>query len=243
MGRKNYTTKENEACKVGRNMLEGGDVHTELPWKSPEDGELEKYAERTRRSLIERLRDWQDQRSWDEFYRTYWRLIYAVSVQAGLRDDEAWDTVQETVLSIAKQSRDGGYDPQKGSFKKWLWHITRWRIKDRFRQRTPESAPSNGDDTTGIPDIDTLPDGNGESLETVWEREWQRNIIKAATERVKMQVNPKQFQIFDYCVLRGMGTAEVREKLGVSLAQVYLARHRIGNLLRKEIEELKAAEN
>lgn len=217
-------------------------VHTDLPWKSPDDGELEKYADRTRRSLIERLHNWQDQRSWDQFYRTYWRLIYAVAKQAGLRDDEAWDTVQETILTIAKQSRAGGYDPEKGSFKKWLWHITRWRIKDRFRMRTPETAPVNGEEENGIPDVADLPDQNGESLESVWEREWQRNLIKAATERVKMQVNPKHFQIFDYCILQGMSTNDVRHKLGVSLAQIYLVRHRVGALLRKEIEELKASE-
>lgn len=215
-------------------------MQEELPWKSPDDGELEKYADRTRRSLIARLHDWQDQRSWDEFYRTYWRLIFAVAKQAGLRDDEAWDTVQETVLTIAKQSRNGGYDPQKGSFKKWLWNITRWRIKDSLAKRPLETAPPRGDDSSPVPDITALPDLNAESFERVWEREWQRNLIKAATERVKMQVNPKQFQIFDYCVLRGMGTAEVRRKLGVSLAQVYLARHRIGSLLKKEIEQLTA---
>ena len=76
----------------------------------------------------------------------------------------------------------------------------------------------------------------------MWEREWQRNIIKAATERVKMQVAPKQFQIFDYYVMRGMSAGEVRRKLGVSLAQVYLARHRVGSLLRIEIEELRKNE-
>ncbi|MBR5185999.1 MAG: sigma-70 family RNA polymerase sigma factor [Akkermansia sp.] len=216
-------------------------MHEELPWKTPDDGELEKYADRTRRSLIARLHDWQDQRSWDEFYRTYWRLIYAVATQAGLRDDEAWDTVQETILTIAKQSRNGGYDPQKGSFKKWLWHITRWRIKDRLKGRPLESAPPRGDDDTEmIPDVGDLPDVNGESFESIWEREWQRNLIKAATERVKMQVNPKQFQIFDYYVLRGMSTLEVRRKLGVSLTQIYLARHRVSSLLKKEIESLRA---
>ncbi len=216
-------------------------MQEELPWKIPDDGELEQYADRTRRSLIARLHDWQDQRSWDEFYRTYWRLIYAVARQAGLRDDEAWDTVQETILTIAKQSRTGGYDPQKGSFKKWLWHITRWRIKDSFKNRLIETAP--GDDTTAITDAADLPDLHSESFERVWEQEWQRNIIKAATERVKMQVNPKQFQIFDYCVLRGMSTADVRRRLGVSLAQVYLAKHRVGSILRHEIEQLKQAEN
>lgn len=211
-------------------------MQEELPWKQPDDGELEKYADRTRRSLIARLHDWRDQRSWDEFYRTYWRLIYSVAIQAGLRDDEAWDTVQETILTIAKQSRNGGYDPQKGSFKKWLWHITIWRIKDRFKLRTPETAPADS------VDADNQPDLTEESFEQVWEKEWQRNLIKAATERVKMQVKPKQFQIFDYCVLRGMSTVEVRRKLGVSLAQVYLARHRVGALLRKEIEELRKNE-
>ena len=216
-------------------------MQEELPWKIPDDGELEQYADRTRRSLIARLHDWQDQRSWDEFYRTYWRLIYAVARQAGLRDDEAWDTVQETILTIAKQSRTGGYDPQKGSFKKWLWHITRWRIKDSFKNRLIETAP--GDDTTAITDAADLPDLHSESFERVWEQEWQRNIIKAATERVKMQINPKQFQIFDYCVLRGMSTADVRRRLGVSLAQVYLANHRVGSILRHEIEQLKQAEN
>lgn len=216
-------------------------MQEELPWKIPDDGELEQYADRTRRSLIARLHDWQDQRSWDEFYRTYWRLIYAVARQAGLRDDEAWDTVQETILTIAKQSRTGGYDPQKGSFKKWLWHITRWRIKDSFKNRLIETAP--GDDTTAITDAADLPDLHSESFERVWEQEWQRNIIKAATERVKMQINPKQFQIFDYCVLRGMSTADVRRRLGVSLAQVYLAKHRVGSILRHEIEQLKQAEN
>lgn len=217
-------------------------MQKELPWEQPNEGELEKYAEHTRRSLIARLHDWQDQRSWDDFYRTYWRLIYAVAKQAGLHDDEAWDTVQETILTIAKQSRTGGYDPQKGSFKKWLWHITLWRIKDRFKQRSSESGLTSAEDTQYLPDTDAIPDLSSEGFEQVWEREWQRNIIKAATERVKMQVAPKQFQIFDYYVMRGMSAGEVRRKLGVSLAQVYLARHRVGSLLRKEIEELRKNE-
>ncbi len=212
-------------------------MQDKLPWTAPDNDELNKYAEQTRRSLIARLHNWQDQRSWDEFYRTYWRLIYAVARQAGLRDDEAWDTVQETVLSIAKQSRTGGYDPQKGTFKQWLWQQTRWRINDCFRQRTPDTAPPDPAEKPLPPH--ELPDLNSRGFEQIWEQEWQKNLIKAATERVKMQVNPIQFQIFDYCVLQGMSTMQVRKKLGVSLAQIYMARHRIKALLRKEIEALR----
>ena len=127
---------------------------------SPADNELEKLAARTRRSLIMRLGDWKDQRSWDEFYRTYWRLIYSVAIKAGLREDEAWDVVQETVLTIAQQSRKGSYDPERGSFKMWLWNVTRWRINDQFRQRgrVPLPATSTGETAPTREPVENVPD-------------------------------------------------------------------------------------
>lgn len=210
---------------------------------TPTDDELEKYAARTRRSLIMRLGDWNDRKSWDEFYRTYWRLIYSVALKAGLREDEAWDVVQETVLTIAKQSVKGMYDPTKGSFKMWLWHITRWRINDQFRQRRKDTAntltSSDGSEREPFSDI---PDTSGDTFTRIWDREWQNNVMKAAIERVKMRVSPQQFQIFDYNVLRGMNAIEVRKKLGVSIAQVYLAKHRVGGVLKKEVAYIRAQE-
>lgn len=214
-------------------------MDTEFPWRAPDDGELEKYADRTRRSLILRLQDWKDQRSWDEFYRTYWRLIYSVAMQAGLREQEAWDVVQETILAIAKQSRRGAYDPSRGSFKMWLWHVTRWRINDQFRLRGKDTANIQNDEPGNIESLSNMPDVEGETFERIWEREWQMNLAKAAMERVKMKVSPRQFQLFDYNVIQGMSAREVRSKLGVSIAQVYLAKHRIGAMLRKEMEMLK----
>ena len=56
----------------------------------------------TRLSLIERLADWKDQARWQQFYDTYWRLIYGVARQSGLTDAEAQDVVQETVITVAK---------------------------------------------------------------------------------------------------------------------------------------------
>ena len=49
----------------------------------PDEQTLSQYAEHTRKSLIARLENWEDQRTWDEFYRTYWRLIYSVALKAG----------------------------------------------------------------------------------------------------------------------------------------------------------------
>ena len=45
----------------------------------------------TRHSLVERLKDLDDQASWQEFFDTYWRLIRSVALKAGLTEAEAQD--------------------------------------------------------------------------------------------------------------------------------------------------------
>lgn len=217
--------------------------------KPRKKADLKEQFAATRMSLIERLADWEDQKTWDEFYQTYWRLIYSVSVKSGLGQDEAFDVVQETVLSVAKQWKKGQqYDPTKGSFKTWLMNITRWRIADQFRrkQRNPAAmnqsggTPGRDGDERSTMTIERLEGGDGEqTLERMWENEWRYNLSEVAIERVKKQVSPKQFQIFHAYVVKDWDVGRVKKELGVSASQVYLAKHRVGKLIQKEIETLK----
>ena len=197
----------------------------------------------TRSSLINRLRDWGDHGGWQDFFDTYWKLIYAVALKAGLSDAEARDVVQETVVAVAKQMRADGYDRTKSSFKNWLCLITRRRIIDHFRKRTDpklRSEPRSEDEPTGTDSLACVPDPASLELDSVWEEEWQKNLLDAAIERVKQQVAPRQFQIFDLSVLRELPVAEVTTLLKVNAAQVYLARHRVGALIKKEAKRLEA---
>jgi RNA polymerase sigma-70 factor (ECF subfamily) len=198
------------------------------------------YA-KTRKSLIARLDNWEDQRTWDEFYQTYWRLIYSVAVKAGLRRDEAFDCVQETILSIAKQSKKSLYDSKQGSFKTWLMNMTRWRINDQFRKRKKDTAMMGGewdtDRKTAV--IDRVEDPSGDVLSRLWNTEWKKNIAEAALSRVKAQVSPKQYQIFDCYVIKEWDARKVQDKLNVSMAQVYLAKHRVGAVLKRELAKLE----
>lgn len=218
--------------------------------KSPEQKTLSVGYERTRKSLIERLDDWEDQGAWDEFYKTYWRLIHSVSLKAGLPNDEAFDVVQETVLTIAKQWKKGRtYDEEKGSFKNWLMNVARWRIADQFRKRGKNPAAlaaasgfhRSGNDELGGRGTATIErfadpdDGFGK----VWDEEWSANLTQVARGKVKEKVSPKQFQIFDCYVIKGWSATKVREELGVSMAQVYLAKHRVGGMMKREMELLK----
>lgn len=208
---------------------------------SNEDEVIQQAYAKTRKSLIARLDNWEDQRTWDEFYQTYWRLIYSVAIKAGLRSEEAFDCVQETILSIAKQSKKKLYDPEQGSFKTWLMNMTRWRINDQFRKRRKDTAMIEGEwaDDRKTAVIDRVEDPNGDVLERLWDVEWKKGIADAALSRVKAQVSPKQYQIFDYYVIRQWDAEKVQEKLNVSMAQVYLAKHRVGAVLKKELAKLE----
>ena len=194
----------------------------------------------TRRSLVERLVHLDDQRRWQEFFETYWRLIYGVARKAGLADAEAQDVVQETVITVAKNITK--YERSAGSFRGWLLHITRWRIADQFRKRPPREQPRRRDASgRGTATIERVPDERGLSIDAAWDEEWQANLLAAALERVKRKVSAKQFQIFDCAALKHWPASKVAAELRVNIAQVYLARHRVSALLKKEVAALEKA--
>ena len=62
--------------------------------------------------------------------------------------------------------------------------------------------------------------------------------VKLALRRVKALVSPRQFQIFSCYVLKGWSPERVKKELGVNAAQVYLAKHRVGRILKREAAKL-----
>src|SRR5204862_8241220 len=108
--------------------------------KSPPMNDSAQDSRATRWSLLSRLKNWEDQQSWREFFDTYWRLIYSVGIKAGLTDAEAQDVVQDTVLSVAKKIHEFRCDPVSGSFKAWLLKLTSWRILNQLKKRLPDKV-------------------------------------------------------------------------------------------------------
>ncbi len=195
----------------------------------------------TRRSLLTRLKNWDDQQGWKEFFDTYWKLVYGVAVKAGLTDAEAQDVVQETVISVARQMPSFKYDPAVGSFKNWLLLITRRRIADHLRKqyRQPPSHEPHATEASGTGTLERIPDPEPAQLEAIWDQEWQKNILEAALERVRKKVDAKAFQVFDCYVLKQWPVKDVVRTLGVNAGQVYLTKHRLSALIKKEAERLE----
>lgn len=214
------------------------------------DKEIEKQtagSPPTRKTLIEKLDNWSDWSSWDEFYRTYSGFVWHVARKAGLTDDESNDVVQETFIGVAKNLQKTKFDTSRGSFKSFLLNQARWRILDQFRRRKKTwyreiSIQDNEEDGPRTAPIERFGDPKGVELDKIWEKEWQDKIMDLALRRVRALVSPRQFQIFSCYVLKGWSPERVKEELGVNAAQVYLAKHRVGRILKREAAKLAEGE-
>ena len=195
----------------------------------------------TRKSLLTRLKNWDDQEGWREFFDTYWKLIYSVAIKSGFSDAEAQDVVQDTIVIVARKMRNFKYDPKIGSFKAWLMLNTRSRITERLRKKRLPIAEklSQKDATARTATVERIPDSGPQDLESLWETEWKQTLLAAALDGVRKQVAPKQFQLFDLYVLQETPIETITRALGVSAEQVYLAKHRVSKVFT---DELKKAE-
>jgi RNA polymerase sigma-70 factor (ECF subfamily) len=196
-----------------------------------------------RSGLLRRLRNWEDQSGWQEFFVTYWKPIDSVALKAGLSDAEAHDVVQETVMGVARQMREQGFDRQRNSFKNWLRLITRRRIIDHLRLRKPDrpnpQVPRSDSTEAGTSPLHQVPGPASVDLDAVWAEGWRKNLVDIAIERIKPWVSAKQFQIFDLYVLKAVPLSEVTRALHVSVTLVYVTKHRVSSVVKREVRRLE----
>jgi RNA polymerase sigma-70 factor (ECF subfamily) len=115
---------------------------------------------------------------------------------------------------------------------------------DQLRKRKTNGAPrfhTNGDARTAT--VEGVADPASLNLDSVWDQEWEHQILEAAVQRVKHKVKPEHYQIFHLCVFKEWPVKKVAAELDVSAAQVYLVKHRVGALLRKEVKAMEQRMN
>jgi len=192
----------------------------------------------TRSSLIQRLKATINGESWEEFFHTYWELIYNVARRAGLSEADAQDIVQETILKVHNSLDRFEYNRKRGTFKGWLRTVTRSRLNDFFKKQQRRPGLNQPLEETAD-ELQNLEDPEGPEIEKIWDEEWNRNLIQAALSRTKKLSSPKQFQIFKCHYIDEWTVRETCRTLGVNAAQVYMAKQRVGKIFREAVETLQ----
>jgi RNA polymerase sigma-70 factor (ECF subfamily) len=191
----------------------------------------------TRASLLARLRDPRDRAAWGQFVELYGSLVYGFARQRGLQDADAADLTQDVFLAVARAMGRWRYDPSQGTFRGWLYGVTRHKVA-RFLQRRRTHPPGSGDanarerlDQTPSPEAG--PEGD-------WERDFQRHLFRLAADQVRDSFAPTTWQAFWQTAVEGRAAADVAADLSLSVGAVYVAKSRVLARLVQHVQGMQS---
>lgn len=194
-------------------------------------------APATRITLLNRIRDGADADAWAEFARLYGPVIYGFSRKRGLQDADAADLVQDVLRSVARNAPKLDYDPKRGTFRGWLYTITRNKIYN-FLSANKNRPKASGDSGTHE-QLDNTAETR-DNPEAAWELEYQRRLAAKAMDRVKHEFQPNTWKAFWGTAVEGKSAAEVGSELKMSPGAVYVAKSRVTARLREEVQAITA---
>ena len=85
----------------------------------------------TRKTLLVRIRDLDDDHAWNEFAEIYTPLIYNYCLRRGLQQAVAADIVQEVMRALASAIKTPSSIPRTSRHRWARWAITRWTLSWR----------------------------------------------------------------------------------------------------------------
>lgn len=177
----------------------------------------------TRPSLLERLRDSNDDEAWREFERRYADLILYYCRVRGLQHQDAEDVHQKVMVNLSRAFQGGfEYSAQRGRFRAYLGRAVKNEIL-RLRSRT---------------EIILDPDPGAaveQDRDEAWEEEWRRHHLKRAIDRFRETAPALRIEFYER-LLAGEPLQSIGEGLGLSEAATYKTKQRIVEQLRSFVE-------
>ena len=192
----------------------------------------------TRASLLVQIRDGTNHGAWQEFMRLYGPVVYGFARKRGLQDADAADLMQDVMRSVSTAIGRLDYDRAQGTFRGWLFTITRNKVFNFLTAR--RNRPQASGDTSTNRLLDSHPVTNDGA--DIWEVEYQRRLAALAMERVKKEFQENTWQAFWLTAVEGIAAAEVSRQIGLSTGAIYVAKSRVLARLKEEVESMQRQE-
>lgn len=190
--------------------------------------------DRTTTALLSGLFDPRNAAVWEAFDRRYRPILLGFVRNCGVRESEAAEIAQETIVRFVEEYREGKYDRSRGRLGAWLVTIARYRVLD-MRRRAGTAKLERGE--SAIVDLD-----DDRSVGAAYEAERRQALLREALEelRTRSRTDPKTVQAFEMLVYHGLAPQVVAEQMGMSTHDVYLAKSRVAAKLREIVIRLES---
>ncbi|MFM7134793.1 MAG: RNA polymerase sigma factor [Planctomycetota bacterium] len=189
--------------------------------------------DRTTTALLAGLFDPKNAAAWETFDRRYRPILVGFARNSGLRENDAAEVAQETIVRFVEEYRAGRYDRERGRLGAWLVTIARYRILDQ-RRREGTAKVARGE--SAMVDLD-----DERSVTEAYEAERRQAVLREALDelRTSSRTDPKTIKAFEMLVYHGLSTQVVAQELGMSAHDVYLAKSRVAAKLREIVVRLE----
>jgi RNA polymerase sigma-70 factor (ECF subfamily) len=199
----------------------------------------------TSTNLLKRVQAGQPD-AWGRLVRIYGPLVYGWSRRMGLQAADATDIVQEVFGSVSRGVKDfhrnnSHGENDGGTFRGWLWTITRNKIRDHFRAQPRHPNAVGGTDMqqrfAELPQdeppssaLSSTNLGNGQPAEV--------GMVHRALEVIRPDFEDSTWEAFWQMTTAGRTSAEVAADLGMTKSAVRQAKYRVLRRLRMELGTL-----
>jgi RNA polymerase sigma-70 factor (ECF subfamily) len=186
-------------------------------------------------TLLGRLREAPtDQPAWEAFVGRYGPKIHAWCRRWGLPELDAEDVTQNVLVILARQLRTFRYDPTR-RFRAWLRTVTRHALADFLADRARPDRGSGDSQVLGVLNgVEARDD-----LVARLEQQFDQELMEEALARVRLRVEPHNWEAFRLTAWDGMSAEAAAQQLGIRITAVFKAKSRILQLLRDEIARLE----
>jgi RNA polymerase sigma-70 factor (ECF subfamily) len=189
-------------------------------------------------SANSQIRDGSNHIAWQEFVNLYGPVVYGFARKRGLQDADAADLMQDVLRSVSSAIGRLEYDRSQGSFRGWLFTITRNKVFNFLSARRIRPQAS-GDTSTNRMLADQ---SDGSDHDDSWEMEYQRRLAALAMDRVKGEFQEKTWRAFWLTAVEGVAAAEASKQTGLSPGAIYVAKSRVLARLKDEVEAMRQQE-
>ncbi|HEX5272045.1 MAG TPA: sigma-70 family RNA polymerase sigma factor [Gemmataceae bacterium] len=180
-------------------------------------------------SLLEQLRHSPDEAAWARFVHLYSPLLFRWARQAGLDEADAGDLVQDVFVILLKELPHFEHDPAR-SFRAWLKTVTQHAWSDFVEGFRHRAVGQDGR-------LHTL-EARADLAKRLTD-EFDHELMEAAMDAVRQRVAPQTWDAFRLTALEGLAGGEAARRLGMPVANLFVARHRVQQMLREEIRRLE----
>lgn len=191
-------------------------------------------------TLLLRVRKTEDQEAWTRFVERYGPQILAWCRRCHLQDSDAADVAQEVLIRLVRAMGSFAYEPGRGSFRGWLKTVTHNAVRDLVNDCRRHGRGAG--DTHALQTLaDVCDEAASEELERRITQQYEQELLQEAEVRVQARVQPHTWQAYHQTAVGQQAPQTVAEELGMSVAEVYVARSRVLKMLSEEVERLDSS--